>query len=131
MFPIFRNGTFLVVSQWKLRMGTYGWEQIQPSQPKETIFSTGFNFVFFLSFYSFSSLGHLRAIRPNALTIIELQKQEKRKPSHLDFCIDQRARDSFSFSDCYPTLLILRANFSLLHGFSSFASLFSRVVALF
>ena len=125
MFLIFRNGTFLVVSQWKLRMGTYGWEQIQPSQPKETIFSTGFNFVFFLSFYSFSSSGRLRAIGPNALTIIELQKQEKRKPSHLDFCIDKHAGarvrntielytctrfdppppitsegDSFSFSDC-------------------------------
>ena len=104
-------------------MGTYGWEQIQPSQPKETIFSTGFKCVFFLSFYSFSSSGRLRAIGPNALTIIELQKQEKRKPSHLDFCIDKRARvrntielytrtgfdppppitsegDSFSFSGC-------------------------------
>ena len=90
MFPIFRDGSFLVlVSQWR---DTYDWKQIQPSQPKETIFSTGFNFVFFLSFYSFSSSGRLRAIGPNALTIIELKKQEKRKPSHLDFCIDKRAR---------------------------------------
>ena len=93
MFPIFRNGSFLVlVSQWKLRMGTYDWEQIQPSQLKETIFSTGFKFVFFLSLYSFSSSGSLRAVGLNALTVIELQKQEKRKPSHLDFCIDKRAR---------------------------------------
>ena len=73
-------------------MGTYVWEQFQPSQPKETIFSTGFNFVFFLSFYSFNSSGRLRAIGPNALTIIGLQKQEKRKPSHLDFFIEKRAR---------------------------------------
>lgn len=156
MFPIFRNGSFLVlVSQWKLRMGTYDWEQIQPSQLKETIFSTGFKFVFFLSLYSFSSSGSLRAVGLNALTVIELQKQEKRKPSHLDFCIDKRVRafltrlkyihaqDLIHRRQLHqreivlaslivtPHYLILRANVSLLHGFPSFASLFSRVVALF
>ena len=44
----FFEGIFLAVSHWKLRMDTYGWVSIQPYQPKQAIFRTGFNFnVFF------------------------------------------------------------------------------------
>ena len=42
------NRTSLAVSHWKLRMDTYGWVSIQPSQPKQAILRTGFDFnVFF------------------------------------------------------------------------------------
>ena len=30
---------------WKLRMDTYGWVSIQPSQPKQAIFRTSFAFM--------------------------------------------------------------------------------------
>ena len=36
------KGTFLAVSRWKLRMGTYGWVSIQPSQLKLANLRTGF-----------------------------------------------------------------------------------------
>ena len=34
------NGTSLAVSHWKLRLDTYGWVSIQPSQPKQAILRT-------------------------------------------------------------------------------------------
>ena len=37
------KGTFLAVSHWKLRMGTYGWVSIQPSQLKQANLRTGFD----------------------------------------------------------------------------------------
>ena len=43
------NGTSLAVSHWKLRMDTYGWVSIQPSQPKQAILRTGFDFNVFFS----------------------------------------------------------------------------------
>jgi len=42
-------------------MDTYGWVSIQPSQPKQAIFRTGFDFNVFFS-------GRLRAVGLNALT---------------------------------------------------------------
>ena len=41
--------TSLAVSHWKLRMDTYGWVSTQPSQPKQAILRTGFDFNVFFS----------------------------------------------------------------------------------
>lgn len=50
----FRPASSLVVSHWKLRLGTYGWVTIQPSQPKQAILWTGFDFsVFFCRILQF------------------------------------------------------------------------------
>ena len=63
------NGTSLAVSHWKLRMDTYGWVSIQPSQPKQAIFRIGFNVnVFFSRIYRFSFARCLHNIGLNALT---------------------------------------------------------------
>ena len=43
------NGTSLAVSHWKLGMYTYGRVSIQPSQPEQAIFRTGFDFNVFLN----------------------------------------------------------------------------------
>ena len=56
MLLIPRIGTSLAVSHWKLRMDTYGWVSIQPSQPKQAILRTGFDFnVFFSGFFTVSA----------------------------------------------------------------------------
>ena len=43
------KGTFLEVLHWKLRMGTYGWVSIQPSQLKQANLRTGLNLNVFFS----------------------------------------------------------------------------------
>ena len=54
-FPTPLTEPSLAVSQWKLRMDTYGWESIQPSQPKQAIIRTGFDLTSSSAeFYSFS-----------------------------------------------------------------------------
>ena len=50
------NGTSLAVSHWKLRMDFYGWVSVQPSQPKQAILRTGFDFnVFFSGIFTVSA----------------------------------------------------------------------------
>ena len=64
------KGTFLAGSRWKLRMGTYGWVSIQPSQLKKANPRTGFDVTLMSSsaeFYSFSLSGRLRAVGLDAL----------------------------------------------------------------
>ena len=71
LLPNSFNGTSLAVSQWKLRMDTYGWVSIQPSQPKQAIMRTGFDFnVFFSGVLQFQLVRSLRAIGLNALNLL-------------------------------------------------------------
>ena len=64
------KGTFLAGSRRKLRMATYGWVSIQPSQLKKANLRTGFDVTLMSSsaeFYSFSLSGRLRVIGLDAL----------------------------------------------------------------